>query len=140
MFNKLGAEVLRLDSRDPSFEEIKEMKYLQYCLNESLRLYPMHVPFPLHPKVILIDSTYLGVNPSSSVISTKCSSVPINGRVAVKDTVLPLGGGPDGKSLIFIKAGTQVNYQVYSMHRRKDLYGKDADEFKPERWESMRQG
>lgn len=68
------------------------------------------------------------------------SSVPINGRVAVKDTVLPLGGGSDGKSPIFIKAGTQVNYQIWTMQRRKDLYGEDAEEFKPERWEKMRHG
>lgn len=67
-------------------------------------------------------------------------SVPLNGRIAVKDTVLPLGGGPDGKSPIHIVAGTQVNYNVFAMHRRKDLYGEDAEEFKPERWEKMRQG
>jgi hypothetical protein len=38
--------------------------------------------------------------------------VPGNGRTAVRDTTLPVGGGPDGKSPIFVKAGTQVNYQV----------------------------
>ena len=26
------------------------------------------------------------------------------------------------------------------MHRRKDYYGEDADEFKPERWEKLRPG
>lgn len=26
------------------------------------------------------------------------------------------------------------------MHRRKDLFGEDADEYKPERWESLRVG
>ena len=60
--------------------------------------------------------------------------------MAVKDTVLPLGGGPDGKSPIFVEAGTAVNYQVYNIHRRKDIYGEDAEEFRPERWESIRQG
>jgi len=64
--------------------------------------------------------------------------VPGNGRTALVDTTLPVGGGPDGKSPIFIKAGQQVNYQVYVMHRRKDLFGEDASEFKPERWEKLR--
>lgn len=26
------------------------------------------------------------------------------------------------------------------MHRRKDFYGEDSDEFKPERWETLRPG
>jgi cytochrome P450 len=60
--------------------------------------------------------------------------------MAITDTVLPVGGGPDGKSPILVKAGTQVNYQVWVMHRRKDLYGEDAEEFKPERWETLRPG
>jgi cytochrome P450 len=59
--------------------------------------------------------------------------VPANARAAVRDTTLLVGGGPDGKSPVFVKAGQAVNYQVYTMHRRKDLYGEDALEFKPER-------
>ncbi|KAL2832481.1 cytochrome P450 [Aspergillus cavernicola] len=61
--------------------------------------------------------------------------VPLNFRVAAKDTSLPLGGGPDGKSPIYIKNGMPVMYSIYAMHRRKDLYGPDADSFRPERWE-----
>jgi cytochrome P450 len=33
-----------------------------------------------------------------------------------------------------------VGYSPYTMHRRKDIYGPDADEFKPERWENLRPG
>jgi len=64
----------------------------------------------------------------------------VNGRIAIADTVIPVGGGPDGKSPIFVKKGQLVNYQVYVMHRRKDIYGEDANEFKPERWETLRLG
>lgn len=62
-------------------------------------------------------------------------SVPVNSRTALKTTTLPLGGGPDGQSPILIRKGEPVGYCVYAMHRRKDLYGEDAMEFKPERWE-----
>lgn len=61
-------------------------------------------------------------------------SVPINYRVALKDTTLPHGSGPDGKSPVFIRKGTVIGYLISATHRNPDYYGKDADEFKPERW------
>ncbi|KAI3320559.1 cytochrome P450 [Xylariaceae sp. AK1471] len=64
--------------------------------------------------------------------------VASNQREAVRDTVLPRGGGPDGMSPVFVAAGTNVRYQPWVMHRRKDIYGKDAEEFRPERWEELR--
>ena len=33
---------------------------------------------------------------------------------------------------MFIAEGTIVTYAVYTMHRRKDLYGEDAEEFNPD--------
>ncbi|KAL9584718.1 MAG: hypothetical protein Q9212_001950 [Teloschistes hypoglaucus] len=60
--------------------------------------------------------------------------VPANSREAIKDTTLPLGGGKDGKSPVFVARGTLIPYAVYATHRRKDLFGEDAEEFKPERW------
>ena len=67
-------------------------------------------------------------------------SVPINSREAVRDTTLPRGGGPDEKSPVFIPKGMRVQYAVYALHRRKDLYGADAEEFRPERWSEGRLG
>lgn len=66
--------------------------------------------------------------------------VPGNTRISLRNTVLPLGGGPDEKSPILIPEGTPVTYNVWQMHRRKDFYGDDAEEFKPERWEKLRPG
>ncbi|KAK2808588.1 hypothetical protein FQN50_004620 [Emmonsiellopsis sp. PD_5] len=105
VWQKLQTEVDELAGRRPTFEQIKNMKYLKYVLNESLRLWPI---------------------------------VASNSRSANRDTVLPRGGGPDGKSPVFVAKGTMVNYSVYSMHRREDIYGADAAEFKPERWEKLR--
>ncbi|CAJ2507308.1 Uu.00g084940.m01.CDS01 [Anthostomella pinea] len=50
-------------------------------------------------------------------------------------TTLPTGGGPDGKFPVFVKKGQAVAYCVYVMHRRKDIYGEDAEKFRTERWE-----
>ncbi|KAI2114977.1 hypothetical protein LOZ12_006821, partial [Ophidiomyces ophidiicola] len=63
---------------------------------------------------------------------------PINGRTAVRDTFVPVGGGPDGKSPVFLRKGTLMSYSVFAMHRREDLYGPDAAEYRPERWEKLR--
>jgi cytochrome P450 len=104
---KLQAEVGALNRKKPSFEEIKSMKYLRYCLNEALRLFPV---------------------------------VPGNSRTVVRDTILPVGGGPDGKSPVLLTKGTGLAYHSYTMHRREDLYGSDAAEFRPERWETIRPG
>ncbi|KAG7053852.1 cytochrome P450 [Colletotrichum scovillei] len=66
------------------------------------------------------------------------SVVPFNSRRALVDTTLPTGGGPHGTEPIFVPAGTEVNFSTHVLHRRKDLWGEDADEFVPERWETKR--
>lgn len=90
-----------LKGRKPTYEELKNLKYLRAVLNESQRLHPI---------------------------------VPVNGREAQEDTILPVGGGRDGKSPVLVKRGQYVIFDIYAMHRRKDLYGDDADIFRPQRW------
>ena len=66
--------------------------------------------------------------------------VPLNSRQAVKDTTLPRGGGPDGMAKVFVRKDQQVDYTVYVLHRNRDLWGPDADDFKPERWIKRKPG
>jgi cytochrome P450 len=68
------------------------------------------------------------------------SVVPFNSRCAARDTTLPVGGGPDGSMPVFVPKGTEVNFSTHVLHRRKDLWGEDADDFVPERWERRRPG
>jgi len=109
VLQKLRAEVLKYLGEDtrPTWEIIKNMVYLKYVLNETLRLLPV---------------------------------VPTNTRSARFRTTLPRGGGPDGKSPIILEEGQHVHYTVFSLHRRKEAYGEDAEEFNPERWENLRVG
>ena len=104
---KLRAEVDPLEGEKPDYTQIKDMKYLRWVLNESLRLMPI---------------------------------VPGNMRTAVRDTILPVGGGPDGRSPVFVPQGHGVEYSVWSMHRREDFFGDEALDFKPELWEHLRPG
>lgn len=68
-------------------------------------------------------------------------AVPFNVRVTLKDTTLPLGGGPDGTDPLPVLAGTPVGYSTLVMQRRADLYPPvsekflHTDIFSPERWE-----
>ncbi|KAK5008463.1 hypothetical protein LTR28_003935 [Elasticomyces elasticus] len=101
IFARLRDEVDQLGGQPPTYEQLKDMKYVRAILNESLRLYPV---------------------------------VPSNSREAVEDTILPLGGGPDGFSPVFCPKGQVVVWSLYTMHRRNDFYGEDAEEFRPERW------
>lgn len=61
-------------------------------------------------------------------------SAPNNYRVAQKDTTLPRGGGDDELSPLFVPKGNIVIYSVMAMHHNSKIYGKDCDEFNPERW------
>lgn len=60
--------------------------------------------------------------------------VPTNIRYAKRHTSLPHGGGADGSLPIFIARGAIVHYSAWTMHRSAQIYGADADAFRPERW------
>ncbi|KAG8871384.1 hypothetical protein FRB98_000821 [Tulasnella sp. 332] len=56
--------------------------------------------------------------------------VPFSFRVPKSSTVIPTRSGP----LFIPRADWQIMYSVPSIHRRKDLWGEDADDFIPSRW------
>lgn len=66
--------------------------------------------------------------------------VPSNARTATVDTTLPRGGGEDESQPIFVPKGASVFYSVLLMQRDPRIWGPDASEFKPERWETPRDG
>lgn len=112
VFNKLRAAVLEdfgtyESPQNMNFARLKTCSYLQYVMNETLRLFP---------------------------------SVPVNARQATRNTSIPRGGGADGLSPVYIKKGQEVCYSAYVLHRRKDIWGADADQYNPDRWEGRKSG
>ncbi|KAK2736912.1 hypothetical protein FQN57_000515 [Myotisia sp. PD_48] len=64
--------------------------------------------------------------------------VPLNNREAIQTTILPIGGGPDGQSPMLVRKGELVVFSQYVNSRIKNIYGPDAYEFNPERWEGRK--
>lgn len=108
------AQALAPASKDLTFERLKSLRYLQQVLNETQRLHP---------------------------------SIGTTTRIALRDTFLPTGGGPSispsnsfsdltssSTSPIFIPKNSLVTTSFYALHRRRDIFGPDADTFRPERW------
>lgn len=62
----------------------------------------------------------------------------MNQRQCIESTVLPCGGGSDGKSPLLVRKGDIVEINYRCMMRDEDFWGKDASEFRPERWEDLR--
>ncbi|KAF7918970.1 hypothetical protein EAE99_008695 [Botrytis elliptica] len=73
------------------------------------------------------------VNESLRILAPSGRSI----RSCGEDCILPTGGGLDGKDPVLVVRGTEVNYIFRSMHLDKDLWGADADKFRPERWEKL---
>jgi len=103
VWRRLREEILQTvgETGAPTYNDLKNMKYLQHTLSETLRLYP---------------------------------AIPYNVRLALHDTTLPRGGGPDGLSPLGVLKNTPIGYSTIILHRREDLTP-DAEEFRPERWE-----
>ncbi|EIW81954.1 cytochrome P450 [Coniophora puteana RWD-64-598 SS2] len=100
VLRRLREEILTKvgSSRRPSYDDMRDMKYMRAFINEVLRLYP---------------------------------PVPGNIRTSTEATVWP---GVNGRPPIYVPPNTRTPYSVFLMHRRKDLWGPDADLFDPDRF------
>ncbi|KAL6237339.1 cytochrome P450 [Aspergillus navahoensis] len=97
----------------PTLTQLRQMKYVRAVLDESA-----HLP-------LLIWQSLRAPPPLPS------GSHEHSVRNA---PYLPRGGGRDGRQPVFVAKGTIVHYSVWTIHRSTEIYGDDAEKFRPERW------
>ncbi|KAH7374843.1 benzoate 4-monooxygenase [Plectosphaerella cucumerina] len=100
--DKLRAELdaaIPADIDVPTFEQVKELTYLQAVINETMRHH------------------------STSGIGLPREIPPDSPGVTIRGHFFP--------------PGTILSVPTYSVHHSKEIWGPDADEFRPERWENV---
>ncbi|KAJ7257365.1 cytochrome P450 [Mycena rebaudengoi] len=107
--SKLRQELLTLCTENPTMDELNTLPYLESVVRETLRV---HSPFVF------------------------------NQRMAMEDDILPLAKpyvDQKGKSHhnLPIPKGQIIHIPILAVNTDKEIWGDDADEFKPERWEHI---
>lgn len=94
---------------EPSMDELDKLSYLNNFVREVLRVYAV---------------------------------VPLGGREAARDTVIPVGESFTdvhgiARTEIRVQKGDAIAIPVLAMNRAKHVWGEDAMEFSPERWDNL---
>jgi len=107
--NKLRKELLTVDADNPTMEQLNALPYLDMVVRETMRVHP---------------------------------PVAATSRAAMKDDLLPLANPfTDNKGRVHndvrIRKGDLILISIVAVNRDKSIWGEDAEEFRPERWESI---
>ncbi|KAF9453702.1 cytochrome P450 [Macrolepiota fuliginosa MF-IS2] len=110
--SKLREELYAISTDNPSMDELNALPYLDAVVRETLRVHP---------------------------------PVPTTMRAAAKDDVIPVGMPfVDRKGRvrdsILVQKGQTLLIPILAINRATKIWGPDAREFKPERWESIPEG
>ncbi|KAF7375174.1 hypothetical protein MSAN_00404000 [Mycena sanguinolenta] len=106
---KLREEVLAVPTDTPTMDELNNLVYLEWVVRENMRV-------------------------NSPVVSVT--------RMAMEDDVLPLSKPYIDKNgaiheTLPIRKGQTIHVPISAVNTDKDIWGPDAQEFRPERWENV---
>ncbi|KAL0574562.1 hypothetical protein V5O48_007399 [Marasmius crinis-equi] len=107
--SKLRAELLSVPTDSPSMDQLNALPYLDAVVRETLRV----------------------LAPVQSTV-----------REAMKDDVIPLGKPYVDRygrehDVLEVKKGQGIIIPLLAINKDKSLWGEDAEDFKPERWENL---
>ncbi|KAJ7657193.1 cytochrome P450 [Mycena polygramma] len=107
--SKLREELFTLSTDNPTMDELNSLPYLESVVRETMRA---------HSPVVFVN------------------------RMAMEDDVLPLSKpyldkAGNAYDSIPIRKGQMIHIAVQGVNTDKEIWGEDAAEFKPERWEQV---
>ena len=127
VWQRLRREVLLLEDHQITLDTLQNMKYLRNVLNESESPEQYR---SVEKRLIWNGPLALRLYPV----------FPQMNRVSLTDTTLPVGGGPDGNSPIYVPKGTMFDTSYYVLHRLHSIWGSSAEVFDPDRWDTFKPG
>lgn len=124
VWSKLREEVAQvIGSTAPSIDDLKRMPYLSNVIKEG----------KTSSRTSMLTAMWLTCNIAFRLQPT----LSVHGRKAIRNTVLPRGGGADGRDPIFVRRGCYFVYSNYALHRDEAVFGSNVDAFRPERWDDI---
>lgn len=109
VWQRLRREVLLLEDHQKTLDTLQNMKYLRNVLNES----------ESPEQYRLVEKRLIWNGP----LALRLYPVfPQMNRVSLTDTTLPVGGGPDGNSPIYVPKGTMFDTSYYVLHRLHSIW------------------
>ncbi|KAF8626325.1 hypothetical protein AX15_004986 [Amanita polypyramis BW_CC] len=108
---KLRQELLTVSTDNPTMDELNALPYLDAVVRETLRV---HAPVP-----------------SSMRVATQDDTIPLEKPIRDKEGNL--------REYISVNKGQTIFIPIQAINRAENIWGEDAREFKPERWEIVPQ-
>ena len=110
VWQRLRQEALSLEDDDIGVDTLQNLKYLRNVLNESESFNKCRL---IEERLTWNGSLALRLYPV----------FPQMNRVSLTDTILPVGGGPDGNSPIYVPKGTMFDTSYYVLHHLQSVWG-----------------
>ncbi|PPQ63339.1 hypothetical protein CVT24_006712 [Panaeolus cyanescens] len=110
---KLRDELMLISTENPTMDELNSLHYLDFVVRETLRLHP----------------------PLTATL-----------RVAMKDDIVPLAqpikdhNGSIISDHLEVKEGQLISFGIMPLNSSTAIWGEDASEFRPERWNKVPEG
>ncbi len=127
---KLRDELLQIPTDTPSMDELMALPYLDTVLRETLRV---NAPVTGTIRQAMKDDFIPLNKPYTDIYGKLHDSIQcVPPSSALVSITLTRGPVPSYR----VRAGDRIMIPIYNLNRLEEIWGEDAEEFRPERWDN----